>query len=426
MKRILILGGGTAGTMLANTLVRRLDDGWRITVVDADDTHVYQPGLLFVPFGAGSTADLTRTRRLQLHAGVDLNLGEVEVVDGAAQQVRLSDGRVLDYDHLVIATGTSPRPDQTPGLLGPAWRRSIFDFYTVEGAHALAGALDRFDGGRLVVHIAETPIKCPVAPLEFAFLADAYLRRRGIRDRVTLTFVTPLDGAFTRPVASRQLAGMLEERGIRVEPDFLVEHVDADRRTLVSYDEREVPFDLLVTVPVNMGAEFVARSGLGDELNHVRVDPHTFVSRDFATIYALGDAADLPTSKAGSVAHFAVESFAEDFLARLEGRPAPHRFDGHANCFVEAGDGKALLLDFNYDVEPLPGRYPLPLVGPLSLLRETRANHAGKLAFEWVYWHVLLPGRRLPLPTRMSMAGKHTEDTKGTQDTDAPQLTRTE
>ena len=406
MQKILILGGGTAGTMLANHLVRRLDRGWQVTVVDHDDDHVYQPGLLFVPFESGRTPDLVRSRRAQLLPRVELRVGEIDLVDATAQHVRLADGRVLDYDHLVIATGTAPRPDQTPGLLGAEWRRSIFDFYTLDGARALAAALDAFDGGRLVVHVAETPIKCPVAPLEFAFLADAYLRRRGIRDRVTLTYVTPLDGAFTRPVAAARLAGMLDARGIALEPDFLVERVDDERRALVSYDEREVPFDLLVTVPVNMGADFVARSGLGDELNHVPVDPHSFVSRQHDNVYALGDAADLPTSKAGSVAHFAVESFVEDFLARIEGRPARSRFDGHTNCFVEAGDDKALLLDFNYDLEPLPGTYPLPVLGPLSLLKETRRNHLGKLAFRWAYWHLLMPGRRVPLPTRMSTSGK--------------------
>ncbi len=182
--------------------------------------------------------------------------------------------------------------------------------------------------------------------------------------------------------------------------------VDAEARKLISYDEREVPYDLLVTVPVNMGAEFVARSGLGDELNHVPVDRHTFLSKDHDNIFALGDAADLPTSKAGSVAHFAVEVFTDNFLEYIEGRPMLEQFDGHANCFIESGGGKGLLIDFNYDTEPLPGKYPLPGIGPFSLLEETEINHWGKMMFRWTYWNVLLPGRRMPLPAPMSLAGK--------------------
>jgi sulfide:quinone oxidoreductase len=320
--------------------------------------------------------------------------------------VALRGGRELTYDYLVIASGTTPRPDQTPGMLGREWRRSVFDFYSFEGSRALTEALRRFDHGRLVVHITEMPIKCPVAPLEFAFLADAFLRERGVRDRVELVYVTPLSGAFTQPIAAQHLGDMLDERKILVEPDFMVERVDNERKAIVSYDEREVPFDLLVTVPLNMGADFVERSGLGDELNYVPVDRHTLQSTAYPNIFALGDASDIPASKAGSVAHFSVEVFVDNFLDLVAGKPMTASFDGHANCFVESGAGKGLLIDFNYDTEPLPGAYPVPGVGPLKLLKETRANHLGKLAFRWVYWNVLLPGRPLPLPAHMSMAGK--------------------
>jgi sulfide:quinone oxidoreductase len=249
-----------------------------------------------------------------------------------------------------------------------------------------------------------------VAPLEFAFLADAYFRRRGMRDRVELVYATPLPGAFTKPIASKRLGSMLDERKIALEPDFLVERIDGS--TLVSYDEREIGFDLLVTVPLNMGADYVARSGLGNELNYVPVDKHTFLSRAYPNIFALGDASDIPTSKAGSVAHFSVDVFADNFPRYVAGEPMTGSFDGHANCFVESGDGKGLLIDFNYDTEPLPGTYPVPGVGPFRLLERTAANHWGKLAFRWLYWHVLLPGRPIPLPARMSMAGKHRPDTE--------------
>jgi sulfide:quinone oxidoreductase len=413
MKRLVVLGAGTAGTMVVNKLHRLLDRRqWRITVVDQTETHQYQPGFLFIPFGRYRPSQVVKPRRKFLPPGVELVLGEVYRVDADASQVRLANGQRIAYDFLVIATGTSPHPEQTPGMLGSLWRTSVFDFYSLDGATALAQALQRFDGGRLVVHIVDLPIKCPVAPLEFTFLVEAYLRHRGIRDRVEIVYATPLPGAFTKPIASARLGSMLDERGIVVEPDFLVERIDEQAKALVSYDERVIPFDLLVTVPLNMGADFIARSGLGDELNYVPVDRHTMLSRTYDNVFAIGDANDIPTSKAGSVAHFSVDVFTENFLQLIHGLPMTGRFDGHANCFVESGDGKGLLIDFNYDTEPLPGTYPVPVVGPFALLRETARNHWGKLAFRWMYWHLLLPGRPIPLPAHMSMAGKRRPPTE--------------
>ena len=403
----MVLGAGTAGTMVVNRLRRRLPASeWRITVVDKDDWHDYQPGYLFLPFGLIEPDQVRRSRHAFIADGVDLVLGEVDRVDPEGREVRLTDGRTLAYDQLVIASGTSPRPDQTPGMLGPEWHRSVGEFYTFEGALALRESLAALSGGRLVVHVTEMPIKCPVAPLEFAFLADDHLRRRGLRDRVQIVYVTPLDGAFTKPVASRELGHLLDEKGITVETDFLVEHVDQERRVLVSYDGREVPYDQLVTVPLNMGADFVTRSGLGDELGYVPVDKHTMLSTEHPDIFVLGDASNIPTSKAGSVAHFSVEVFEENFVQHARGLRMTHAFDGHANCFVESGGGKAMLLDFNYDTEPLTGVFPLAHVGPMALLKQSRTNHLGKLAFRHVYWNVLLPGRPLGLPPLMSMAGK--------------------
>lgn len=406
-KKLLILGAGTAGTMIANTVRSRLPEyDWDVTVVDRDDVHLYQPGLLFMPFGRHTRDQITRSRRDCLTEGVNLVIAEVERINPDSNEVRLVGGDVLAYDYLVIATGTSPRPDQTPGMLGPEWRKSVFDFFTLDGAEALASALARFDHGRLVVHLTDLPIKCPVAPLEFTFLVDAWLRERGRRDAVDLVYVTPLAGAFTKPIASAQLGHMLEDRRITVESDFLVERIDNEAKSLVSYDERVIPFDLLVTIPLNMGSDVLTRSGLGNELGYVPVDKHTLQSPRWPNVFAVGDAADLPTSKAGSVAHFSVEIFVDNFLSLIAGKELTASFDGHANCFIESGDGKGLLIDFNYDTEPLPGSYPLPVIGPLQLLKETRANHLGKLAFRWIYWNVLLPGRPLPIPGHMSMVGE--------------------
>ena len=400
MKHLLVLGAGTAGTMAVNKLRARLAPSeWRITLVDRDDEHHFQPGYLFIPFGVYRRDDVVKRRSRFVPAGVELLFDEIEAIDPETSSVTLRSGTRLAFDQLIIATGTSPHPAETPGMLGPAWRRSVHEFYTLEGSLALADALAAFEGGRLVAHVSEMPIKCPVAPLELLFLADAHFRERGMRERVELVYVTPLDGAFTTPVAAARLGQMLERRGIAVESDFVVERIDADAKALVSFDERRVPFDLLVTVPVNMGADAVGRSGLGDELNHVRVDPKTMQSRSHPNVFALGDANDLPISKAGSAAHFATDVFVENFVEHAHGRPMTRAFDGHVNCFVASGDGKALLLDFDYATPPLPGRYPLPAVGPFTLLEETAMNHAGKLMFKWLYWHVLLRGRELPFPT---------------------------
>ena len=407
MKRLLVLGAGTAGTMAVNKLRPLLSaDEWTMTVVDASPDHHYQPGYLFIPFGTYEPHDIVKPKAPLIVDGVDLIIGEVDVVKPDDSIVLLADGTELPYDQLIIATGTHPRRDQTPGLDGDDYGITVHDFYTLEGATRLAEVLADWQGGRLVVNIVEMPIKCPVAPLEFMFLADAFFTDRGIRDQVELVYVTPLDGAFTKPVAAKHLGDMLERRQIALEPDFMTMEVDGERNVLVSYDEREIPYDLLVTVPVNMGAEFVERSGLGDEANHVEVDKHTFLSDRYDNIFALGDASNIPTSKAGSVAHFAVDVFVHNFVQHIKGRAMTGRFDGHANCFIESGHGKGLLIDFNYDVEPLPGKYPLPGIGPFTLLKETEANHWGKLMFRWTYWNVLLPGRELPLPAQMSMAGK--------------------
>ena len=393
--------------MAANKLHKELDKRqWQITVIDADDDHRYQPGYLFMPFGTYKPSQVTKSRRATLNAGVDLQYGEIDVVRPEEQVVALTDGREFGYDMLIIATGVSPRPDQTDGMLGPEWRKSVHEFYSYDGSVALAKKLETWPGGRLVVNIVDMPIKCPVAPLEFAFLADDFFKSKGMRDKVEMTYVTPLPGAFTKPIAAEAFGTALDDKAIAVESDFMLMEIDNDKKALVSYDEREVPFDLLVTVPLNMGQDFVGRSGLGDELNLVPVDKFTQVSTQFDTIFALGDANNIPASKAGSVAHFEIDIFVENFLQHIAGKEMSHKFDGHANCFIETGGGKAMLIDFNYDYEPLPGKFPYAGVGPMNLLKESRINHLGKLAFRWIYWNVLMPGRSMPMPALMSLKGK--------------------
>jgi sulfide:quinone oxidoreductase len=403
----MILGGGTGGTITANRLRRILPESIDITVVDSNNHHIYQPGLLFVPFGLAEPDHLIRPRDRQLHHGIEYMDAVVESVDIAGSRVHFSGGRTAEYDVLVIATGAVLMPEETEGLDVSGARPNMFTFYSLDGARALRDALATFTAGRIVVNVVDMPIKCPVAPLEFCFLADWFFRERGIRDAVALTYVTPLDGAFTKPVASQRLGELLAAKGIEVVTEFNTGTVDGDAGRLVSYDDREVPFDLAVVVPLHGGAAYVGRSdGLGDELHFIPTDMQTLQSTVAPNVFVIGDAAGLPVSKAGSVTHFEGEVVTENIRRFLAGERLDASYDGHANCFIETGFGKAVLIDFNYDTEPLPGHYPGP-VG-LPLLRESHLNHLGKLMFEWFYWHALLPGHSIPgISSEMPAAGKH-------------------
>ncbi len=408
MKTLLILGAGTGGTMVANKMVQNLDlQEWRIIIVDRDENHYYQPGLLFIPFGIYAPGDVVKPKRNFLPPQVEMIFSDIEAIEPQEKRVRLANGKqVINYDYLVISTGSHIVPEQTPGLLDGGWRKNIFDFYTPDGANALSRFLKFWKGGRMVVNVVEMPIKCPVAPLEFIFLADWFFHQRGMRDKVEIVYATPLPGAFTKPRASAILGNMLEEKGIHLEPDFNIMEVDNGQQVIRSYDEREIGYDLLVSIPTNMGAEVIARSGMGDELNFVPVNKHTLQSTSWENVWVIGDAGNAPTSKAGSVAHFMLDVLVENMLRHMEGLEPLPVFDGHANCFIESGFEKGILIDFNYDVEPLPGKYPLPGLGPFSLLKESPVNHWGKMMFRWIYWNALLKGEELPFESQMSMAGK--------------------
>ena len=407
MKKLVILGAGTAGTMMLNKLSSVLDrNEWQITIVDQFETHYYQPGFLFIPFGIYTRKDVIKPKRDFFPAGTEVVMSAIDRVEPDQNRVLLENGKVLTYDWLIVATGAKIRPEETEGMKDGLWHKNVFDFYTIEGACSLGEFFRHWEGGNMVLNITEMPIKCPVAPLEFVFLADWYFTERGIRDKVNIHFVTPLPGAFTKPRASSILGDFLTKKNIHLTTDFSISKVDTENRKIVSWEEHEVPFDVLVTIPTNMGDEWVERSGMGDELNFIPTDKHTLKSQNYENIFVIGDATDLPSSKAGSVAHFQADILTENFLSAIEGRPMHGKFDGHANCFIESGFGKGILIDFNYDTEPLPGKFPLPGVGPFSLLEETEMNHYGKIMFRWMYWNFLLRGKELPIESHMSMAGK--------------------
>lgn len=408
MKNLVILGAGTSGTMMANHLVSELPKKeWNIHIVDQYKTHYYQPGFLFLPFDIYTENQVKKVGEKFIPKGVNYIQQKIEKIDAENNLVELENGTIT-YDLLIIATGSKIAPQEIEGMLSEEWRKSVFDFYTYEGALALRDKLRDFKKGKLVVHITEMPIKCPVAPLEFAFLADAYFQKKGVRDQVDITYVTPLSGAFTKEFCSKSLGYLLEEKNIKLVTDFAIERVDIENNKIIDYADTEVDYDLLVTVPTNMGDEVMERSGLGDDLNFVPTHPKTLQSLAHENIFVIGDATNVPASKAGSVAHFQAETLTDNILLYINNKPLKEEFDGHANCFIETGKNKALLIDFNYEQEPVTGTFPFAGIGPLKLLKESIFNHWGKLAFRWIYWNVLLKGIPIPFISRnMSTTGKN-------------------
>lgn len=396
-KHLLILGGGTAGNIFSHRFVKELDlDEWNVTVVDQSPIHYYQPGFLFIPFGIYKPDDVVKNKSDLIHSRVKQIYSKIDRIIPENNNVRLIDGSLLSYDYLIIGTGVNIAPDEVEGMKGDLWGRSVLDFYTYDGSVALEMALKNFNSGNLVVHMTEMPIKCPVAPLEFAFLSDAYFKRNGRRPDINIHFVTPLSGAFTKEEASSVFGQFLSDKNINLHTEFNIAAIDNMKKEIVSWDDRKIPFDLLVTVPTNMGSNMIERSGMGDELNLVPTDPATLISKHYENIFVAGDASDIPTSKAGSVIHFQAEVIIQNILAKINHRPMQAEFNGRANCFIETGNEKAILIDFDYNNDPTVGKFPFQNIGPLSLLKETHLNHLGKMAFKWMYWNRIIKGKEIP------------------------------
>ncbi len=405
MRRVIILGSGAGGTMVAANLRKELDESeWEILIIDKDEKHHFQAGYLFIPFGIYSKDDVLKPKKEFIPKGVEFIVDEVTKIDPDLRQVETRLGK-YHYDWLVIATGCDIKPDQVEGMLD-GWRKEIFDFYTLEGSLLLRKKLKYFDSGKVVVNIAELPFKCPIAPLEFVFMADWFFTVNGVRDRVEIELVTPLDGAFTKPVAAKALGRIAEKKKIKVTTNFDLASVNAKEKTIESYKGDKVGYDLLVAIPPNFGSDPVIESGLGDPMGYVLTDKHTLKAEKVDRIFVIGDATNVPTSKAGSVAHYMSYTVVENMVREIDRHEALPKFDGHATCFLASGFEKAILLDFNYEVEPLPGKFPFPGIGPFTLLDETLSNHWGKMMFRWVYWNLMMKGLDMPLEPQMNIAGK--------------------
>jgi sulfide:quinone oxidoreductase len=406
---VLILGDGIGGIVTANLLLKKARKEKLeliIRLVGNSPMHTYQPGLLFLPFqkrGYKTLQDIQKPAAGFIAPGIEYICENINAIDTAQRQVT-TDHQTLSYDWLVLGLGCRTLIEEVEGLT-EQWGKNVHGFYTPGSAVRLAKAMEEFNGGDLVIDIADMPIKCPVAPLEFVCLADHYLSQRGIRKKTSITLVTPLDGAFTKPVCNDVLTDILLEKKINIVANASLDRVTD--RAMYCPDGQEVPFDMMVTVPPHEGSQLIEDAGLGDELGFGRTDKQTLKSAIADRIFLVGDNNNVPTSKAGSVAHFQADVIVHNILREITGREAEPIADGHANCFIETGYNKAVLVDFNYDIQPVPGKFPMPVIGPMSLLKETYMNHMGKLAFKHVYWNVLLPALPIPMVgSHMSTMGK--------------------
>ena len=406
---VVVLGDGIGGIVTANLLLkkaRRSNISLQLKLVGNSPIHNYQPGLLFLPFqkpGYRKLSDIQKETARFISPGIEYVLETIMAIDTDHRTVT-TDRQTLNYDWLVLALGCRTLVDAVEGLT-EQWGKTAHGFYTPGSAMRLASALESFKGGDLLIDVAEMPIKCPVAPLEFACLADEYLTKRGIREKSRITLVTPLNGAFTKPVCNKALTHILTEKNIDVVKNASLASVTEN--SMLCPDGQELGFDLMVVIPPHEGSDLIEDADLGDGLGFGRTDKQTLKSTVAERVFLVGDNAGILASKAGSVAHFQADVVVHNILREIAGREAEPCADGHTNCFIETGHGKAVLIDFNYEVQPVPGKFPIPVIGPMTLLKETWLNHLGKLAFKHVYWNMLLPARPIPMVgSQMKMAGK--------------------
>jgi sulfide:quinone oxidoreductase len=383
MNRVVILGGGVGGTLLANLLVRKLRHDIdrheaSVTLVDEMGNHVYQPGFMYIAMGGERAEKLVRPERSLLDEEVQLQVRRAVRIDEATSEIEMADGSRLGYDQLVIATGSRIVPEEIEHFNEEAQH-----FYTAEAALKLRHALDAFTGGRIVIGIAGMPYKCPPAPLEVAFLIESELRERGLREKSQIDYCSPIGRAFTIESVSEMATPILAEKGIELHTFFNVEGIDPARKVVQSLEGEELPYDLLILVPPHRGSKLVIDSGLAPASGWLPTDHHTLQVGGRPNVYALGDATDLPLSKAGSTAHFEAPIIAERIAATVQGREPSGKhasYTGKVMCFFEVGDGKGTLLQFDYDHPPKP---PKP----------NRFWHLGKIVFNKTYWHTVPRGR---------------------------------
>jgi sulfide:quinone oxidoreductase len=368
---VLVLGSGVGGSIVANGLCRRLSDELaagkvRITVVGEAHKHLYQPGLLHMPFGGAREKDLFRDQRQLLDRRIEFVVDSAVKIDAAGQQVLTASNRRHAYDYLVIATGSRPVPETVPGLAEEA-----HSFYDLDGARRLRAALDGFSGGKIVVNV-NVPHKCPVAPIEFTLLLDEYLRGRGLEGKFHMTYTYPIRRAHAIESVAEWAELEFRQRGIAFQNFFNTREVDAATRTIHSEESDSLPYDLLVTIPPHRGMAVIEDSGLGTN-GWIPTNPRTLLKEDSDNIFVIGDTAGIPIAKAGSTAHYEANVVIDNLSMLIqEGRWA-RSYDGKVFCFVETGRGNGGYLSFDYETPP-------------TMAPPTEMVHWFKRVYKRLYW----------------------------------------
>lgn len=375
MKKILILGGGVGGALVANLLSKKLKKEAEITILDKSPKHIYQPGFLYVPFGWENPDKLVRDQESLLNKNINFVLDEAVYIDTDKNLVTTKNRGDIGYDYLVLATGSHVAPEQIPGL-----KEAGHHFYGREQALNLKQAIENFKGGNVVTGIAGVPHKCPVAPLEFTFMFEWYLKRKGLREKTNMSYVSPLPRCFSIPSVSDMVTPWLEERNINNITFFNVESVDPKAKIVHSIEGDSIPFDLLMLIPPHRGAKVITDSGLAESAGWLDTDRYTMRVNGYDNIFAIGDATNLPVSKAGSSAHFQADALVGNIISDIRNEKTVHHYDGHVMCFLETGYNKATLLNFDYNHPPNPAQ-------PNYLL------HMAKILFNKTYWWTLPQGR---------------------------------
>ncbi|OFW48657.1 MAG: pyridine nucleotide-disulfide oxidoreductase [Acidobacteria bacterium RIFCSPLOWO2_12_FULL_68_19] len=354
-KTILILGGGIGGLATARALVRRLPRGHRIVLVERERDHVFAPSLLWLMVGARTPAAITRPLDRLVPKGVEVRYGEIDRIDPGRRTVSIG-GESAAADFIVVALGAALDPSAVPGLADAG-----HNIYTLPGAQSLCGALKELRAGRLVVLTATPAYKCPAAPYEAAMLADAFYRRRRTRGAVEIEVYAaePAPMGTAGPQVSDGVRQLLAERAIGYHPGRQVTRVDPHAKRLTFADGTEAAFDLLAYVPPHVPPPPIRDSGLAGESGWAAVDRHTLETR-FPGVYAIGDVVAIPLAigkplpKAGVFAHEEGEVVARRIAHAVTGTDAAARFDGHGECFIEVGDGKAGFGAGDFYAEPSP------------------------------------------------------------------------
>jgi sulfide:quinone oxidoreductase len=370
-KKILIIGGGLAGTIIANGLCRQLGKELRanevnITVIGNNEQHMYQPGLLYMPFGRIREKELFRDQRSVLDRRIAFHVDPATKIDVASKSVVTESGATFDYNYLVLATGSRLRPDTVPGMTeGAHW------FYDLDGARKMRDALDDFDGGKIVVNV-NVPHKCPVAPLEITFMLRDYIEQRGLTEKTEITYTYPIGRLHALEPVAHWAETEFSKAGIKHETFFNTKSIDAEKKIISSEEESDIEYDLLVTIPPHNGAQVITDSNLGTG-GWVPTGRETLLYEGTNDVFVCGDTTNIPISKAGSTAHFEADVIIENLASLVAEGCMARKYDGKVFCFVETGLKNGTYVSFDYNTPPNPGP-PSQMV------------HWFKLAYNRLYW----------------------------------------